>query len=296
MSSGKRGAFFAAGLIVGVGLALLFLVWAVPDFRDPSFADKYYEQWQATTTDNPEEQDKTSRTWIRGLRGWVYTEDTAAQWLMALLGFSATVVSLLALIWLKATWAETKRSADAAERAADIAREIGQAQVRAYITCTGGEALIDKSSCTIALKFENRGQSPAFDIRVIGRGTIRNLPLNDLFDPARSDRMNGLCDLIASGDTGKVYLIFVRTNFTPVAYQHLFDRRATIDFMIRVRWKDVFKDEQSLWLLATISDLTNRESPETQLLPLARIGHGWNAKLSVYNRPAPGSEPEPEVV
>lgn len=265
---------------------MLFLVWAVPNFRDPTFASGYYEQWQATTTDNQLEQGQNPRTWVRGLRGRVYTEDTAAQWLMVLLGISATVVSLLALIWLKATWAETKRSADAAERAADIAREIGQAQVRAYVTVANGELSVDDTYCQVWIEFENKGQSPAFNVVARVSAIIR--PLLSIhkspFEVSQAPAQECVCEMISAGGVGRGFILFSHTVFEATAFDNLVDSRANISFQFRMTWRDVFNVEHALVGFLDPRNLAHNENPPAVESLGRRGSKHWTAWLRPYIR------------
>lgn len=110
MSKRNWSAGFAIGLVVGIGLALLFLVWAVPEFREPEIAQQYYENWEATSNPGQNQDQNDTHFWIRELYGWVYAEDTLAQWLMAVLGFAATGISVIALVWLARTFRETRNA------------------------------------------------------------------------------------------------------------------------------------------------------------------------------------------
>lgn len=101
MFKGDRGAFFAIGLVAGIGLAMLFLLWAVPEFRNPTFAKEYYQKWQAGGADTQQQQPNDSHFWVRELYGWAYAEDSLAQWLMALLAGAATVFTIIAVRWAR---------------------------------------------------------------------------------------------------------------------------------------------------------------------------------------------------
>ena len=102
MSKRNRSAFFTGGLVagflLGTALALIFLVWAVPDFRDPTFSKNQYDQLQAAAPSDYQHDNQNTHFWIREFYGWVYAEDSLAQWIMSLVAVAATIVSLLALV------------------------------------------------------------------------------------------------------------------------------------------------------------------------------------------------------
>ncbi|MEO5805568.1 hypothetical protein [Devosia sp.] len=60
-------------------------------------------------------------------------QDPVDQWLMAIFSVASAGVSAWAIFEVRKTFRETKRTADEAVRANQTAREIGEAQVRAYI-------------------------------------------------------------------------------------------------------------------------------------------------------------------
>jgi len=59
--------------------------------------------------------------------------DTYAAWIAAASALFATATGLVALVWIRQTLIETRRTADAAVQANANSREIGQAEVRAYV-------------------------------------------------------------------------------------------------------------------------------------------------------------------
>lgn len=156
--------FAALGLVGGLGLALLFLVWAVPEFRSPTFAKQYYSDWQAAAQATENGTLADTHFWIRELYGWVYAEDTLAQWLMVVLGIAATTISLVALIWLRRTWHQAKSSADAAWAAVAATRELGKDQARAYVHVDSAELRWGDSKASrpyVTFTAVNTGQTPA---------------------------------------------------------------------------------------------------------------------------------------
>jgi hypothetical protein len=147
MSQGGRFQYAALGLVAGVGLATLFLVWAVPGFRDPMFAKKYYEEWQPYGAGGQAQQPNDEHFWVRELYGLAYAEDSLAQWLMAVLAGTATVFTVIAVRW--------------ARRAVTT----NQAQVRAYFKVADikweWQNVPFNQGLRITAVWENCGNSPA---------------------------------------------------------------------------------------------------------------------------------------
>ncbi|RWI40875.1 MAG: hypothetical protein EOQ93_32000, partial [Mesorhizobium sp.] len=85
----NRFADVAVGLIFGLGIALLVLVWAVPEFRDPTY-------WKVA------DQSKGQ------LIGIISTEkDTLAQWIAAFAAIASVAASVLAIVLVARTFVET---------------------------------------------------------------------------------------------------------------------------------------------------------------------------------------------
>ena len=145
---------------------MIFLVWAVPDFRDPTFSKNQYDQLQAAAPSDYQHDNQNTHFWIREFYGWVYAEDSLAQWIMSLVAVAATIVSLLALVWLRATWAEAKRTGDTAHANLAFAREIGVAQTRSYVSIVGGGYILNRAGYSGWVDVVNKGLSPAIDVEI----------------------------------------------------------------------------------------------------------------------------------
>ncbi|RWP72785.1 hypothetical protein [Mesorhizobium sp.] len=93
-------------------------------------------------------------------------EDVSAQkemarwalWMLVVsgvVGFATLGITAIGLYYIRDTLAVTRR-------AMLDTRSIGQAQVRAYLSCTGGDFGIEKNWFTCRVHLVNKGQSPAF--------------------------------------------------------------------------------------------------------------------------------------
>ena len=114
--------------------------------------------------------------WISGgLPNWwhhdgavVTSSDSLANWMTAIVGIVATLVSIWAVILLKHTLMQTAAATKAAQEAVAVSRNIGEQQVRAYISATNFKAkpfaVGEKPEFT--LDFRNAGQSPARKCKV----------------------------------------------------------------------------------------------------------------------------------
>ena len=132
MSKSVRGAIFAVGLVAGVALGLIFFVWAFPWFGDPVQNASYQQRWQQEHAQQ-EQESGDRHFWLRPLYGWIYAEDTLAQWMMAIFGVAATGVSIWAVILVRDTLYETREFAKAARDSAQVARDTFDVQRLAMV-------------------------------------------------------------------------------------------------------------------------------------------------------------------
>lgn len=110
---------------------------------------------------------------------WGFAGDTIAQWIMSIAGIAATGVSIAALILIAKTLDATREAAEytgkavkvaedanaAARDAVGVTREIGQAQIRAYMSipeCNIG--MPNPPNITFHFWMKNSGQSPARNV------------------------------------------------------------------------------------------------------------------------------------
>ena len=161
MDRGDRGALTALGMTLA---AVVIVSFVATGSRNPS--DGQVGQPNATNVDQRHGTNVTNL--VSGADDFRPWRDTYAQWLMALLSFAATGVSLWAVHLVRSTLQETRNTANAARESNVVAREVGEAQVRAYLTVTriavgyGGDLLTPHVAVTI----KNSGQSPALMVSV----------------------------------------------------------------------------------------------------------------------------------
>lgn len=171
MLKGDRGAVFAIGLVAGLGLALFFFVWAFPWFSDPHQSASYCQPGDQDCAKYYQNSDDP-HFWVSPFYGWIYAEDTLAQWIMASFGVIATGVSIFAVIYVRDTLLETRR--------------IGEAQVRAYLHEAGIEFRFgsypssNETPVTMMVTWANSGQSPARQFGGQATGHIIDKSTNDM--------------------------------------------------------------------------------------------------------------------
>lgn len=173
MSNGYRNGAFALGLVVGGGLVINLFLWSAYYANKPG----------KPPSQNPEHAQNNSD--VAGSWDWFFTTfinptDTIAQWAMAIL-------SLAAVYLLRETLKASRKTLKATQKMAGDTREIGEAQVRAYVNVERAEVrgFSPNEKIGFYYEFKNTGSTPAkrFEIRSIcgfQPGEIRNFKVRDL--------------------------------------------------------------------------------------------------------------------
>ena len=142
------------------------------------------------------------------------------------------------LVWrtLRASWAardEAERAADAAEKSVKVARNIGRAQVRAYLSCSDSTYFVHSSGITVWPRFKNSGQSPTRRISVRG-----NLTISWGINTFGKGQTCGVGP-IQSGQEGNGMLTF--DDIPEAAIQAVLEGGGGLSVRGIVEWTDVFK-------------------------------------------------------
>jgi hypothetical protein len=111
--------------------------------------------------------------WLSGaLPGWwhhdgvlITSSDSLANWMTAIVGIVATVVSIWAVILLNQTLRQTAIATKAAQDAVEVTEAMGRLQTQAYVCFAGTElhfALAEgvPTHVSVRIKFKNTGQTP----------------------------------------------------------------------------------------------------------------------------------------
>lgn len=145
----------AVGLTLGICLSVLFFVWV--SYLSSEVGCGQYDHCSNVAVSPAEKQENANLPdWWHA--PYVTRRDTLAQWIMAVLSFVAIVVSAAAVIYVKRSLDATNLALGEAKEANSIAREIGQAQVMAYVYADSTE--IDAITDKIYIIFKNFGNSP----------------------------------------------------------------------------------------------------------------------------------------
>lgn len=90
-----------------------------------------------------------------------------AFWMMVIAGLTL-LVTALGIAWIRDTLIETRRAVRSADDAVRVTREIGEAQVRAYVSVDDVEVTVEiddeRVLWNVAAKVSNSGQSPAISV------------------------------------------------------------------------------------------------------------------------------------
>lgn len=119
MSQRNRFTDAALGVVVGVGFALLFLVWAFPGFRNPAYQQDRYQHSQNSKTGQ-------NNTVVRPSLWETYTSptDTYAQWIAAFSALFSVGVSIWAVRLVRDTLELNRKATVAAVRSSEIAERM----------------------------------------------------------------------------------------------------------------------------------------------------------------------------
>lgn len=202
MSNRNRFTAAALGVVVGVGIALLFLVWAFPGFRNPTYQQGRYQNSQNSETgkNNPV---------IRPSLWETYTSptDTYAQWIAALSALFGIGVSTWAVWLVRRTLNANTEAVGEARTANEIAGRSNEAQLRAYVSVSSIEIIQTSGGYqpNIRVKIKNFGQTPAYNL--IHRSSHRFHKLGQPLFFTLGDHRAGKMDLAPTQDMVKTILV-----------------------------------------------------------------------------------------
>jgi hypothetical protein len=184
MDRGKWGIGFAVGLVLGVGISMLFLVWSVPNFSNPT-----YKQIRQTAENDVNEGNHKPVVPSGVWEFYTNPDDSIAQWLMAAFSVLATLASLYAIRLLNKTLIETRNTAKAATDATEIASRQFISEHRPWLkfssdptirieTTTDDDGRISEYM-RIECKMLNIGNSPATSVICETKTTPRGLMIGN---------------------------------------------------------------------------------------------------------------------
>ncbi|AZO15093.1 hypothetical protein EJ069_10340 [Mesorhizobium sp. M2A.F.Ca.ET.043.05.1.1] len=210
-------------MVIALGIALLFLVWAVPEFRDPTITGQQHQAAVATATPNapastagdppgykdPCEvgQDDRNSDLCAQWKAADAAEQSAFWTMIGVIVGGLTLIAAGLAAWYAGRAAQytrdgaehAGRSVKTAEVATEVSRQIGEAQARAYISVT--KAWLENNANAlpkIILQVRNSGQSPAYDLTAVFRASSEQFDLDPPLTPLRVNSYV-LADLFPAG-------------------------------------------------------------------------------------------------
>jgi hypothetical protein len=168
------------------------------------------------------------------------------------LGAGVALVSFLTFIAAVAAALFARNAANAAAESVNVARQLGEAQTRAYLFCKSARYKLSKDSVAAIIEIGNSGQSPASRVSISGTVTIFEIGGT----PSRSRTLS----YVASDESkAMAQPIFVNSSvvqeiwfFWPGSFpaeddgrdsghlRDVFDNGNSISFNLTVQWSDVF--------------------------------------------------------
>lgn len=195
------------------------------------------------------------------------TKSSFVDWLNVIASFGSIVVSIGAVLLVSETLRETRRTADAALAANATAREIGEAQIRAYLSCISGKYQLFDDRLKLKIILQNAGQSPAGDIWItytietkFWKTETDNLPLETFEDKLAEFRsfgvvpangtVSGHFDWNFEKHIGKaVDMIKSDSDFVvhaQIAYQDVFGKASALKIILNIPERRSFKEPRNI--------------------------------------------------
>jgi hypothetical protein len=154
MSEGYRNGAFALGLITGGGIVLNLFLWC-------AYHSNNARESVSQDPENPQNYQNVVGSWDWFFNTFIDPQDTIAQWGMALLSLAAVY-----LLW--ETLKASRRTLDATRGMAIDTRELGEAQVVAYLSITRIDVRFFNTNTggifEVVPHIANSGQSPARNV------------------------------------------------------------------------------------------------------------------------------------
>ena len=188
---------------------------------------------------------------------WRKEQDLQAQKNMALWAFWMFIASALSVgvtaigvVYVRRTLQANLAAVAAANRTADEAREVGQAQVRAYLYCEGATYRITPQFFFLEMCIQNAGQSPARSCRIKSQLSVQTAVYGadgvPHFNYVHTEDEEGIGPPIPVGSPGRIVKIWLHGEVGADAYASLSEGEASFDVSCSLKWKDVFGEELSL--------------------------------------------------
>jgi hypothetical protein len=172
-----------------------------------------------------------------------------ARWALLMLVISGVGVTVTAggVYYVARTLDATRDAVKAANKTADEAKRIGEAQVRAYLSCQGAKYEISSDWVTCEVTIHNHGQSPAIWSQISGQIVTRTkAAIRSGGGFTRSELSSGRGPTIPAGGDGTMFMAWSHGQIGEEAQTDLFRRGRHFDIRCRIEWLDVFDQKLAL--------------------------------------------------
>lgn len=180
-------------------------------------------------------------------------QERIADWSLGVLVVSAfsLVVTAAGVIYVALTLRETRRATEVAHRSVGASEsavkatlEVGQAQVRAYLTISKARFGVEGNWFHFWATIVNSGQSPAFDIRIVAHISLVTRQAGEdggmpLISRVLSEETVGTCGTTSAGGENKIALAWSHTEIGTELHDQVAEG-GSFEIMGMLNWRDVF--------------------------------------------------------
>jgi len=170
---------------------------------------------------------------------------------VAMAAIASAIFTLGGLILIGKTLKVGSKTLEATQKMAADTQQIGEAQVRAYLSCVDATFELSKDGVSVEIKILNSGQSPAIGIACFGNITaefVGGMPDHPrLFTWADSEHADTSYNSIPAGGIGSDFLVFYSDfhfeGSDKADTDHkisVFDDANQISIDAKISWDDVF--------------------------------------------------------
>ena len=146
---------------------------------------------------------------------------------------------------MRASIETSNRAAKAAEDSVLISRQVGEAQVRAYLACEGATYTISDSYLFCEVRVRNHGQSPAVGTEIKAVAVTETVgkradggTTGIKWVSSKKSASGG--PAIAAGQIGKIFVVFLHGDMGEGAHDSIWSHGKAFEMRGRIDWRDVF--------------------------------------------------------
>ncbi|TPK70771.1 hypothetical protein FJ527_28260 [Mesorhizobium sp. B2-4-18] len=178
---------------------------------------------------------------------------------------------------------DMQASTKAALDAVAVTKEIGRAQVQAYLSCASASFGVEDRLFRCWAVIKNNGQSPAFSVLVKAKLSVmvenegwRDNPEIGISRRIDSQLSEGGGMTIPAGGEESVQILWLHSSMETEAYDKIAKTTANFTIHCRVEWRTVFhrEDHNVFFLNEAVGDF----------IPVLKGGFNRAGAMSVYNR------------